>query len=63
MHRIILYCKDLEIITGKGKKCCWKMMQTIKDALGKQKHQNLTIKEYCDYEGINYDEVVKSLKL
>ena len=44
-------------------KSCFTLMQTLKDALGKQKHQKITIKEYCRYEGISYDEVLEALKL
>ena len=63
MHRIILCCSDLELITGKSQKTCLKLIQTIKDALDKKKHQKLTIKEYCEYEGIQYEEVVEALRL
>ena len=63
MHRIFLKTADLQFLTGTSGRNCRKIMQNLKDSLGKQKHQHVTIKEYCSFEGINYTEVSEALHL
>lgn len=59
--RIFIYIKDLQTLTGKTYKASQNNYQQIKDALKKKSNQHLTIKEYCDYEGISETEVRQSL--
>jgi hypothetical protein len=46
------------ITTYKG---AWLHLQAIKDNLGKQKRQRLTIKEFADWEGIDANLVMQRL--
>lgn len=63
MHRIYLTISDLQILTGTGHRNCYNVMRTIKDSLGKQKHQHITLREYSDYEKIDYNELLLALGL
>ena len=57
MNRLCIYPNEVAIITGKSMSSSRQLIRQIKDAYAKQKHQLVTIKEFCDYEGLPYDEV------
>jgi len=63
MNRLFLTTSDIQIITGTGYRNSQKIMQRLKDSLAKENHQHITIKEYCQYEGISEKEVSELLKL
>ena len=56
--RLVLYPKDVENITGRRDRTARKLLQKIWQALGKQTHEFITIKEFCLFTGIN-EELVK----
>lgn len=55
--RIVIYPKDIVNITGRRDRTARKLLQKIKQALGKQTHEFITIKEFCLFTGINEDLV------
>ena len=55
--RICIYPQDVQLITGKSERYGRKIIKTIKDKLHKQKHQLVTIEEFCDYMGLEKEEV------
>lgn len=57
LKRIVIQAKDIQIITGKHIRACYRSLAAVKDSLGKQKYQEVSIKEYCDYTGLKQDEV------
>jgi len=57
MNRLCIYPKEVAIIKGKSISYSRDLIRRIKDAYGKRKHQPVTIKEFCDYEGLPYEEV------
>jgi hypothetical protein len=61
MRRSAITRKDIEIIKGCSKKTALKLLNTMRDVLSKQPHQTITIREYCKYEGLNYEEVITDL--
>jgi hypothetical protein len=61
MRRSIITRKDIEIIKGCSRKTALKLLNTLRDVLNKQPHQIISIREYCQYEGLNYDEVITDL--
>lgn len=63
MKRLFLTTSDLQIITGTGYRNSYNIMRKLKDSLGKKDHQHVTIKEYCEYEGISETEVLTTLKI
>lgn len=61
MHRIVIYPSDIRLLTDKSESYARKEIQNLKRVLNKEKHQKVTIKEYCQYYGFNIDEVVAVL--
>ncbi|GAA3784253.1 hypothetical protein GCM10022271_15770 [Corallibacter vietnamensis] len=61
MKRICIYPSDVEAITGKSKKTAQTLVRTIKDVYQKKKHQVVTIREFCDYMGLEYDDVFNEI--
>jgi ribosomal silencing factor RsfS len=60
--RLFIYPKDLVRITGKSERHCRAIIATIKKKMGKDKHQLVTVKEYCDFAGVDCDAVVVYLR-
>lgn len=63
MRRLFITVSDLQIITGTSDRNCQKIMRTLKDSLNKKVYQHITIKEYCQYESIDINEVLEVLNL
>lgn len=61
MDRIIIYTSDIRLLTDKSESYARKEIQNLKRVLNKEKHQKVTIKEYCQYYGFNIDEVLAVL--
>jgi len=53
--RVVLYPKDVENITGRQGRTARKLLQKIREALGKQAHEFITVKEFCLFTGIDED--------
>ena len=56
--RLPIYSKDVELITGRKHRTACTMLQQIRRVLGKEKHQFVTIAEFCQYFGLK-EELVK----
>ena len=61
MTRIVIYPCDIIILTDKSESYARKEIQNLKKALHKEKHQKVTIKEYCQYYGFDLKEVIAVL--
>lgn len=61
MRRIVIYTADIMQLTDKSESYARKEIQILKKALQKEKHQKVTIREYCQYYGFNIDEVLAVL--
>jgi len=57
MRRVVIYPKDIMIITGKSERYSRYLIQRIKKHLNKEGHQIVSIKEFCVYMGLEMDEV------
>lgn len=53
--RVVLYTRDVENITGRRGRTARKLIQKIRDALGKSKDEFITIKEFSFFTGIEED--------
>ncbi len=58
MNRIVMYPSDIIQLTGKSESYARKEIQNLKKVLNKEKHQKVTIKEYCLYYGFCLEEVL-----
>jgi hypothetical protein len=61
MDRIVIYVSDIMQLTDKSESYARKEIQKLKKELNKEKHQKVTIKEYCQYYGFDIDEVLAVL--
>ena len=57
---VFITSKDIQNLTDKTYKSANKEHLAIRDALGK-KENRLTVKEYCKFYNLNYNEIVESL--
>ena len=57
MKRICIYPKDIQIITGKSERQCRNIINDIKVFNKKQKHQLITIEEFCNYMGLDLNKI------
>ena len=58
---IFLTVKDLMVLTGSNSyQSCARQHKAIRDSIVSDKRK-LTIREYCDFEQISYDEVMDCL--
>lgn len=62
MNRLCIYTKDIQIITGKSDKHCREIINKIKKLNNKQKHQSVSIEEFCNYQGLDFESVRKLIK-
>ena len=60
--RICIYPQDVQLITGKSERYGRKIIKIIKDKRNKQKHQLVTIDEFCEYMGLGKEEVILFIK-
>jgi predicted transcriptional regulator of viral defense system len=56
-----MYPSDIMILTEKSDCYARKEIQNLKKALRKENHQKVTIREYCEYYGLDLNEVVEVL--
>lgn len=54
--------KDIMVISGCSKSTAKREHRTVRDALGIL-HPKLTVKQYADYWGIDYDLVVEQINV
>jgi hypothetical protein len=60
---IFLTVKDLMLLTGScSYQSCSRLHRTIRDAIAANKRK-ITIREYCNYEGIDYTEIWEFLRV
>ncbi len=57
MKQICIYPKEVAILLGKSLTTAQSLVRTIKDVHGKDKHQALTIREFCVYMGLPFSDV------
>lgn len=52
-----------KLITGKSERQSRNILNDIKVFYKKEKHQLVTIQEFCTYMGLNYEDVTSYLKI
>lgn len=62
MKRICIYTSDVMLITGKSERQARNIINDIKAYFRKEKHQFITIKEYCEYSGLKEEDVLGYIK-
>ena len=62
MNRLCIYPKDIQIITGRSDRYGRNLIKKIKEHFNKQQHQVVTIEEFCQYMGLQYEVVSRQLR-
>ncbi len=55
--RLCIYPKDVQRITGKSERYSRMLLQKIRAYFRKEEHQFITVEEFCQYTGLNTDQV------
>ena len=61
MERVCIYPKDVQIVTGKSERWGREIIKKIKAKINKEEHQFVTIDEFCQYMGLQFEVVFKQL--
>ena len=56
LKRACIYPKDVQRITGKSYRQSLRILQQIRNVLRKEKHQIVTVDEFCSFMGIEMDK-------
>ncbi len=62
MNRICIYPKDVQWITGMSDRQSRNIILKIKKLHNKEKHQLVTIDEFCQYMGFNKEDIAIKIK-
>ena len=62
MNRLCIYPKDIQIITGRSERYGRNLIRKIKDHFKKEQHQVVSIQEFCEYMGLQYEVVARQLR-
>ena len=62
MKRVIIYPKDVMVITGKSESYSRDLLKKIKVHYNKEEHHLISVQEFCDYLGLKIDEIISSIK-
>ncbi|WP_343303083.1 hypothetical protein AAHN97_16130 [Chitinophaga niabensis] len=60
-RRMVIYAKDIALITNKTERTGRRILRQIRKAFGKEKRDYVTIKEFCLFSGFDEDEVHEML--
>jgi len=62
MKRVIIYPKDIMILTGKSERYSRELFKKIKVSLNKKKGQFVSVQEFCTYTGLDYTSISAQIK-
>jgi predicted RNA-binding protein YlqC (UPF0109 family) len=60
--RIVIYAKDIGRITGKSERYARTILSCIRKKYGKEKHQLVSISDFCRYTGLDEEEIINLLR-
>ncbi|WP_264548079.1 hypothetical protein [Flavobacterium sp. N2820] len=62
MSRLIIKPKDVEVILRVSSSYARRVVRVIKRKNHKEKHQKITVKEFCRDQGLEVNDVILELK-
>lgn len=62
MKRVVVYPKDIMVLTGKSERYSREVLKKIKTKLNKEEHHLVSVQEFCNYFGLNIEHVFSVLK-
>ncbi len=63
MKGIFVEIADIKLLHGCSYVTAFRKMKVLRDSLSKEKHQGISIIEYCKYEGITIQEFTKGIEI
>lgn len=57
MKKVIITTGDIQNVIGIGERQARNIISKMRDYYNKEKHQLITVKEFCDYYGVKYDDI------
>jgi hypothetical protein len=60
-NRLVIYPKDIQLVTGRSESYARTILRTIKKRLGKDKHQFVTYQEFSEFSGLSLQELEEHL--
>lgn len=55
--RICIYPKDIMRITGKGERYSRNLLEKMKVKYAKDEHQFISVDEFCQFTGLDFEQV------
>lgn len=59
--RMVIYCKDIQNLTGRSESYARKTLAAIRKKWKKQKHELISVEELCSYLGLSEKVVLEHL--
>jgi hypothetical protein len=60
--RIVVYTKDVSLITGKAERTARKLLTRVRKHYSKDARSLVTVEEFCAYTGFDPDAVMAALQ-
>lgn len=57
MQRLCIYPKDVQRITGRSERYSRNLIRKIMQELNKKEHQFVSVQEFCQFTGLEYEKV------
>jgi hypothetical protein len=62
LPRLVIYTSDVQRITGKGSTYAGRMLRSVRQRLGKEKHHPVTVQEFCEHMKLDINQVLPFLR-
>lgn len=59
--RACIYPKDIQCITGKSYRQSTRLLNKIREDLNKDKKCFVSIEEFCQYTGLQYEHIISNI--
>jgi hypothetical protein len=61
LHRLVIHTDDITVILGINIRTAQRLLQTIRESLGRRKNDYVSIKEFADYVHLKEEDVKRTL--
>jgi len=61
MKKVIITTGDVQNVVGIGERQARNVIAKIREYYDKERHQLITVKEFCDYYGVQYEDICSKL--
>lgn len=55
--RVVIYAKDIQLITGKKERSARRLLEAVRRHYGKRRNALVTVREFCAYTGLQEEDV------